>query len=553
MDLSNAFNRLTLATVVLIICVMGAVLTVSVYRTAYIKQQAFKSLVNKSFKHAEIEFRKFFELIISNLRVAQRWGASGVLQIENTQALNVHFIPILEELPYVSGLVIANTQGQEYLLLRKDNNWQSRTISEAGREAGVKVQAHWQLWQAPDVLLREWQEEFAYDPRQRPWFEGAVAAQDSATPFWSEPYLFFDSQKPGITVSLRWESVSDSYVVALDVLLIDLSSFTMTLKPGEYGLVTLLSDAGGVIGLPNDERFQDRAIAEAALLTPAAEFQVTVLAAAVQAWEKQGVELNEPFSFTEKGKIWWAGFRPVSVGNLNVWTGIMLPEHAFSAALEANRNIVLLTIAGIALVAILVTVALSRWHHHAMRQLVTNNVASIQVVGDSDGDDKDESTVLSLVQQGEGPNLEFKSTLRWNLNKNRAGKEVEIAWLKTVVAFLNTEGGMLLVGVDDQGQILGIDADQFPSEDKYLLHVNNLVNQHIGAEYSQFIKFRLLPVSGQQVLLIECERCDTPAFLIVGKQEEFYIRSGPGSRKLLPSKTLRYLESRKQQIGTNAK
>ena len=83
------------------------------------------------------------------------------------------------------------------------------------------------------------------------------------------------------------------------------------------------------------------------------------------------------------------------------------------------------------LVAILVAVALSRWHHHAMRQLVTNNIASIQVVGDSDGDDKEESTVLTLVQQGEGPKLEFKFTLRWNLNKNRAGKEVEIAWLKT--------------------------------------------------------------------------------------------------------------------------
>lgn len=526
-------------------------LTVSVYRTAYVKQQAFKSLVNKSFKNVEIEFRKFFEPIISNLRIAQRWGLSGALKIEDTQALNMRFIPILEELPYVSGLAIANAQGQEYFLMRKDNAWQSRTISNRSRVAGALVQARWQDWKSADVLLREWQDEFTYDPRQRPWYEGAVANNDIGMPNWSEPYLFFTSRKPGITVSLRWEGSSGSYVVALDVLLIDLSTFTMALKPGGHGLVTVLSDAGVVIGLPNDERFQEQNLAEAALLAPAAKFQVPVLAAAVQAWQKQGIELEEPFSFSHNGRIWWVGFQPFSIDNLQVWTGIMLPEYAFSATLEADRNIILLFIFGIALVAILIAVALSRWHKHTMRQLVKHNIAILTVVGDSDADQ--ESAVLSLVQQGEGPNLEFKSTLRWNINKKRAGKEVEVSWLKTVVAFLNTEGGILLIGVDDQGQILGIAADQFPNEDKYLLHVNNLINQHIGAEYSQFIRFRLLPVRGKQVLLIECEHCTKPAFLIVGKEEEFYIRAGPGTRKLSPSKTLVYLDSRKRQTAINTK
>ena len=530
---------------------MAAVLTVSVYRTAYVKQQAFKSLVNKSFKNVETEFRKFFEPIISNLRVTQRWGVSGALQIEDTKALNMRFIPILEEIPHVSGLAIANAQGQEYFLMRKDNDWQSRIIINNSREAGATVQARWQQWKSPDVLLRKWREEIAYDPRQRPWYEGAVRNYSTDMPNWSEPYLFFTSQKPGITVSLRWETSTGSYVVALDVLLIDLSTFTMALKPGGHGLVTVLSDAGIVIGLPNDDQFKDLNLAEAALLTPAAEIQVPVLATAVQAWGKQGVELEEPFSFTHNGRIWWAGFRPFSIDNLQIWTGIMLPEFAFSDTLEANRNLVLLVIVGIALVAILVAIALSYWHKHAMRQLFTNKIATLHGIGDSNTDDDKESAVLSLIQQGEGSNLEFKSTLRWNINKNRAGKEVEISWLKTVVAFLNSEGGILLIGVDDQGQILGIEADQFPSEDKYLLHVNNLINQHIGAEYSQFIGFRLLPVSGKQVLLIECEHCNKPAFLTVGKEEEFYIRAGPGTRKLSPSKTLTYLETRKQQASTN--
>ena len=46
-----------------------------------------------------------------------------------------------------------------------------------------------------------------------------------------------------------------------------------------------------------------------------------------------------------------------------------------------------------------------------------------------------------------------------NLKSGKNGKEIELAWLKGVVGFMNTNGGILLIGVDDSGTILGIDAD----------------------------------------------------------------------------------------------
>ena len=49
--------------------------------------------------------------------------------------------------------------------------------------------------------------------------------------------------------------------------------------------------------------------------------------------------------------------------------------------------------------------------------------------------------ILALVRAGESSTLEFKSTVRWNLKANRSGKEIELAWLKTVVGFMNTDGG----------------------------------------------------------------------------------------------------------------
>ena len=62
-----------------------------------------------------------------------------------------------------------------------------------------------------------------------------------------------------------------------------------------------------------------------------------------------------------------------------------------------------------------------------------------------------------LIKRGESKTLEFKATLRWNLRENRQDDSVVThAALKTIAAFLNTEGGDLLIGVADDGSIVGI-------------------------------------------------------------------------------------------------
>ena len=80
--------------------------------------------------------------------------------------------------------------------------------------------------------------------------------------------------------------------------------------------------------------------------------------------------------------------------------------------------------------------------------------------------------VKELIAQGESKTLEFKSTLRWNLEENRKDPErVTHAVVKTIAAFLNTEGGDLIVGVNDVGEVVGIELDQFDSNDKFMLHL----------------------------------------------------------------------------------
>ncbi len=134
--------------------------------------------------------------------------------------------------------------------------------------------------------------------------------------------------------------------------------------------------------------------------------------------------------------------------------------------------------------------------------------------------------------------------MRTNLKTGKTGKEIEIAWLKTVAAFMNSDGGILLIGVDDSGKILGIDADNFANEDKCRLHFKNLLNTHIGAEFTRFIHLKIVTIQGHTVLIVECERVRRPVFLTMRKQEDFFIRSGPSSMKLSMSQMVKYLSER---------
>lgn len=144
-----------------------------------------------------------------------------------------------------------------------------------------------------------------------------------------------------------------------------------------------------------------------------------------------------------------------------------------------------------------------------------------------------------MIATGENEKVEFKSTLRWNLAADKADKAIENSALKTIVAFLNTEGGTLFIGVKDDGNILGIEKDQFLNDDKYLLHFASLLNDRIGKHYIEHIEWGLREVKGKKILRVTCKPSPSPAFL-KNNGEEFFVRNGPSSVQLSTSEVLEY-------------
>lgn len=152
--------------------------------------------------------------------------------------------------------------------------------------------------------------------------------------------------------------------------------------------------------------------------------------------------------------------------------------------------------------------------------------------------------ILERIQYGESTKLEFKSTLRFNIHSKKIDREIENSVLKTIVAFCNSGGGELFIGINDEGEILGIELDNFKNKDKYLLHLGNLIEQRIISLIDEFIDYRIIEIDEKKICQVNCRRCTTPVWLKPDKDkdEQFFVRTGPASKPLSPIRAIEYIK-----------
>lgn len=156
--------------------------------------------------------------------------------------------------------------------------------------------------------------------------------------------------------------------------------------------------------------------------------------------------------------------------------------------------------------------------------------------------------IRSLITTGENKKIEFKETLILNTHTKKDDSEIEKTALKNIVAFLNSDGGTLLIGVSDDGKIKGIKEDKFINKDKYKLHFNNLIKDKIGAGYFNLINYELVEIDTKLVLVVECKVSKKPVYLNIKGKEEYYIRTNPSAILLQASRLISYVEERKKQF-----
>jgi hypothetical protein len=164
-------------------------------------------------------------------------------------------------------------------------------------------------------------------------------------------------------------------------------------------------------------------------------------------------------------------------------------------------------------------------------------------------------TLEEALRVNESATVEFKSTFHWDVRQGKQVDERRLDVLKAIAGFLNTKGGTLFVGInEDSGrpEVCGLTEDMklYKNSTDWLQRaLRDLVMTKIGAQFSQFISDGLLERGAKLVWAIVVEESLEPAFVRwkpTGEPEskKFFVREGPRTKEYDNEETWRYIKNK---------
>jgi hypothetical protein len=147
---------------------------------------------------------------------------------------------------------------------------------------------------------------------------------------------------------------------------------------------------------------------------------------------------------------------------------------------------------------------------------------------------------LDLIQKGEDQNVEFKATLNYCKKQQKEMDYIKLSIAKTIAAFLNTRDGYLFIGVNDNGEIEGLEDDynQSKSENKkdsFRKTLSNIIRDFLGKHCNQNIKTKILTHNNKDFMVVEVTRSSFPVTLkdiTSENKKKFFIRSIANTEEL---------------------
>jgi len=120
-----------------------------------------------------------------------------------------------------------------------------------------------------------------------------------------------------------------------------------------------------------------------------------------------------------------------------------------------------------------------------------------------------------------------------------------MAVLKTISSFMNTDGGVLLIGVDELGSIPGIEEDCItlpkPDRDGFELHLTNLLSSAIGKEHCLDARVSFHEIDGKDVCMVQVDRAYKATYVRDGEEYKLYIRTGNQTQPLPTKEAVDYV------------
>jgi serine phosphatase RsbU (regulator of sigma subunit) len=315
-------SRLVGILLLVIVVFGGATLLISVLIARRAVRSLSHDLIARQADGVAAQLEGFFAPVRGAIDIGEGWGKEGILDPDQPDRLRPLLQPVLERFPQMSAALVADDRGREFMLLRTGGKWITRQTRRD--EWGTRVK-----W--TENGTEEWRE-VDYDPRTRPWFQGALERRDRKDRlFWTEPYRFFTTKQPGITAAAAFRSGDRDRVLGFDVSLEAISDFTMRLGPLDEATVFVVTAQRLVVGLPGQMAARTAEARRDALLHPVDDLGIDVLRDALASLP---VGQREAARFESGGSAWWGGRRTYGPG---LEITVAVPERTILAGLEETR------------------------------------------------------------------------------------------------------------------------------------------------------------------------------------------------------------------------
>lgn len=156
--------------------------------------------------------------------------------------------------------------------------------------------------------------------------------------------------------------------------------------------------------------------------------------------------------------------------------------------------------------------------------------------------------VLKLIEKGENEQVEFKSSLRHDYRQVKTNKNLEDVILKSIAGFLNGKGGILIIGVNDFGEILGLANDYWSlknkTKDGFEQRLMLITSNTFGKDICSKIHVSFHEIRDKEICTLFIERSKRPVYFTENNQTIFFLRTGNVTNPLSTSETVEYLKSR---------
>ncbi|MDJ0864867.1 MAG: SpoIIE family protein phosphatase [Myxococcota bacterium] len=255
----SLFRNLAGSLIILVVPFLG----IAAFHIERTEERLAAELTDRAVSDTHAIIQRFFEPIGELVLMGARYFSSAGADPSDPEALDRYFMSLLATVKPLSGATVGLEDGRSYTLNRTATGWM-RLLSDPSQHPERVLVSRWT--DAEPEIRTEW-EDGGYDARTRPWFAGALAgrpaaggrsASPSEAPHWTHPYEFsaHNTGQPGVTASAAFEAPDGSTgVITIDVLLRDISTFTMGLRLAQSGSVAVLyGEEDGpelaVVGLP---------------------------------------------------------------------------------------------------------------------------------------------------------------------------------------------------------------------------------------------------------------------------------------------------------------